>query len=79
MRPHSDDDSWELRVPVWIREFREVTSIEEYVETVERLAEPSTPPAQPLSAAPLDIPYAIGFADAEATAPTSLSPACRST
>jgi hypothetical protein len=64
MRPHPDDDSWELRVPVLIREFREVTSVQEYIETVERLAEPSAPPAQPLSAAPLDIPYAVGFADA---------------
>jgi hypothetical protein len=63
-RPAVDSDEWDIKIPVSIRDYREVTSAEEYIDTTERLAAPPEPPSQPLSAAPLDIPYAVSFADA---------------
>jgi hypothetical protein len=55
---------WELKIPVSIRDYRDVTSVEEYIDVVEHRAAPPEPPSQPLSAAPLDIPYAVSFSDA---------------
>jgi hypothetical protein len=63
-RPDQTSERWELRLPASIRDFRDVTSVEEYIDKVEQLVEPPEPPSQPLSAAPLDIPYAVSFADA---------------
>lgn len=63
-RPDPDSERWEVRIPARIREFRDVTTIEDYIDTVERLATPAGPPAQPLTAAPLNIPYAVSFIDA---------------
>ena len=64
MRPDPESERWQLRVPVSIRDFRAVTTIEEYIDKVEQLVAPPEMPSQPLSAAPLDIPYAVGFSDA---------------
>ncbi len=64
MRPDLESERWELRIPVSIRDFREVTAVEEYIDRVEQLVAPPDPPSQPLSAAPLDIPYAVSFVDA---------------
>jgi hypothetical protein len=63
-RPDLESEHWELRVPASIRDFRTVTSVEDYVERVEQLIAPTELPPQPLSAAPLDIPYAVSFVDA---------------
>jgi hypothetical protein len=63
-RPDSESERWELQIPASIRDFRDVTSIENYIDKVEELVEPPEPPSQPLTAAPLDIPYAVSFADA---------------
>lgn len=63
-RPEPDSERWELTLPVSIRDFRDVTSVEEYIDRMEQLVTPAEPPSQPLSAAPLDIPYAVSFADA---------------
>jgi hypothetical protein len=64
MRPDLESDRWELRIPVSIRGFRDVRTVEEYIDRVEQLVTPPEPPSQPLSAAPLDIPYAVSFTDA---------------
>lgn len=63
-RPAQDSDRWELKIPVSIRDYRDVTSVEEYIDAVEQRVAPPEPPSQPLAAAPLDIPYAASFADA---------------
>jgi hypothetical protein len=63
-RPDLENERWELRIPVSIRDYRDVTTVEEYIDRVEQLVAPPEPPSQPLSAAPLDIPYAVSFADA---------------
>jgi hypothetical protein len=63
-RPAEDSEQWDLKIPVYIRAYPDVTSIEEYIHVVEQRAAPPEPPSQPLSAAPLDIPYAVSFADA---------------
>jgi hypothetical protein len=60
----NDPDQWTMKVPVHIRAYRDVTSLAEYIDAVERRVEPPDLPSQPLSAAPLDIPYAVGFVDA---------------
>lgn len=64
MRPDLGSDRWEMEIPVSIRGFRDVRTVEEYIDRVEQLVAPPDPPSQPLSAAPLDIPYAVGFTDA---------------
>ncbi len=63
-RPAPDSDEWELWIAPAIRDYRDVTSAEEYIDVAERRAAPPEPPSQPLSAAPLDIPFAVSFADA---------------
>jgi hypothetical protein len=63
-RPAQDSDEWDIKIPVLVRDYRDVTSVEQYIDTTERLAAPPEPPSQPMSAAPLDIPYAVSFADA---------------
>lgn len=62
--PALDSERWELKIPVSIRDFRDVTTIEEYIDKVEQLVAPPEPPSQPLSGVPLDIPHAVSFADA---------------
>jgi hypothetical protein len=63
-RPAEDSEQWELKIPVHIRAYRGITSIEDYIDLVEQRVAPPEPLSQPLSAAPLDIPYAVSFADA---------------
>jgi len=63
-RPAEDSEQWELKIPVHIRDYRDVASVEEYIDVVESRVTPPEPPSWPLSAAPLDIPYAVSFADA---------------
>jgi hypothetical protein len=63
-RSAAGSDEWDLKIPASIRDYRDVTSAEDYIDKVERLVAPPEPPSHPLSAAPLDIPYAISFADA---------------
>ena len=54
---------WELKIPVSIRDYRDVTNVEEYIDMVGQRVVPPEPPPQPLPAL-LDIPYAESFADA---------------
>jgi hypothetical protein len=63
-RPDRESERWELRIPASIRDFCDVTSVEDYIDRMEQLVTPPGPPPQPLTAAPLDIPYAVSFADA---------------
>jgi hypothetical protein len=72
-RPDQGSDRWELKIPVSIRDYRDVTGVEEYIDVVEQLVTPPRLPSQPLSAAPLDIPYAVSFTDAGGKA-VSVSP-----
>ena len=64
MRPDPEGEEWSIRIEPVLREFRGVTTAEEYVGRIEELIEPPGPAAQPLTAAPLDIPYAVGYLDA---------------
>ena len=63
-RPDPSADQWEVKISASIRDYRDVTTIEEYIDRVQQLVSPPEPPIQPLTAAPLDIPYAVGFVDA---------------
>lgn len=63
-RPAPGEDPWRVKIPVHIRDFRDVVSIEDYIDRVEQITMPPEPLSQPLSSAPLDIPYAVSFADA---------------
>lgn len=52
-RPAQDSDQWELKIPASIRDYRDVTSVAEYIDVVERRVAPPEPPSQqPLSATP---------------------------
>jgi hypothetical protein len=62
--PSQAEEEWTVEVPPVLRAFRHVTTPEGYVEQVLRLVVPPEPPSAPLSPAPLDIPYAIGYLDA---------------
>jgi hypothetical protein len=63
-RPDPQSERWELKISASMRDFCDVATVEEYIDRVEQLVAPPEPPSQPLSAAPLDIPYAVGFVDA---------------
>jgi hypothetical protein len=63
-RPDEDDGPWELQIRDSIRDYRDTTTIEEYIDRVEQLVSPPEAPTQPFTATPLDIPYAVSFADA---------------
>lgn len=63
-RPDKAGEHWELELRPSIRDYRDVTSIADYIDRVEQLVSPPEPPAQPLTASPLDIPYAVSFIDA---------------
>ena len=62
--PVPDRDPWKLEIRDSIRDFRDVTTIEEYIDRVEQMASPPGAPSQPFTAAPLDIAYAVSFVDA---------------
>jgi hypothetical protein len=62
--PDFQPDTWEITIPVSIRDFRETATIEDYIDTTEHLATPSEPAVQPMTAGPLDIAYAVSFTDA---------------
>jgi hypothetical protein len=50
-RPDLESERWELRIPASIRNFRDVTTVEEYIDRVEQLVAPPGPAPQPLTAA----------------------------
>ncbi len=55
---------WTIQVPAVLRSYRDVTTIEDYIDTVTDLVAPPPIPSVPLSAGALDIPYAAGYLDA---------------
>ena len=57
-------EPWTVKVPAVLRRYRDVTSVEEYIDTVTALVAPPDPPSVPPAAGALDIPYAIGYLDA---------------
>jgi hypothetical protein len=63
-RSAADGEPWNLEIRDSIREYRDVATIEEYIERVEQMVSPPEAPSQPFTATPLDIPYSVNFADA---------------
>ncbi len=59
-RPNSVD--WEVRVPAVLRQYRDVATIEEYVDRVTELVTPTEPSSGTVSLP--DIPNAVGYLDA---------------
>jgi hypothetical protein len=60
-RPQPDVEEWTLRVPAILRAYRDVGSVDEYVDRTIELWVPQEAPSAPLSADPLDIPTALGY------------------
>jgi hypothetical protein len=63
-RPDADSQTWSLSIAPVLREFRGVTTAEEYIDRMAEMLEPPAPPPVPPSAGPLDIPNAVGYLDA---------------
>ena len=63
----NDSDQWELKIPVSIRDYRDVTSVEEYIDLVEHLVAPPEPPIGTLIRL-RTIRHAIEHGDARAKA-----------
>ena len=61
-RPNSVD--WEVCVPAALRQYRDVATVNDYVNRVTELVAPEEPVSVPLSSWPLDIPNAVGYLDA---------------
>ena len=61
-RPNSVD--WEVRVPAVLRQYRDVATLDEYINRATELVAPEEPVSVPLSSWPLDIPNAVGYLDA---------------
>jgi hypothetical protein len=58
------ESPWTIQVPAVLRGYRDVATIEDYIDTVTELVAPPPPPSVPLSISALDIPYAVGYLDA---------------
>ncbi len=63
-QPKPDIEDWTVRVPAVLRAYRDVTSVDDYLDCIAEQVSPPEPPAAPPSPSPLDIPYAIGYFDA---------------
>jgi hypothetical protein len=63
-QPKPDIEDWSVRVPAVLRVYRDITSIDDYLDCVAGQVAPPEPPAAPPSPSPLDIPYAVGYLDA---------------
>ena len=55
---------WTIQVPAALRDYRDVVTIEDYIDQVTELVAPAAPPSVPLSVGALDVPYAVGYLDA---------------
>lgn len=62
--PRTEQERWTVQVPAILRAYRDISSIDDYLDKVIELVAPPEPPSVPPSAAPLDIPYAVGYLDA---------------
>lgn len=56
--------AWTVQVPAVLRGYRNVATVEDYIDKVTELVAPPPPPPVPLSIGSLDIPYAVGYLDA---------------
>jgi hypothetical protein len=63
-QPKADVEEWTARVPAMLRAYRDIASIDDYLDCLIRRVAPPSPPSVPPSPSPLDIPYAIGYLDA---------------
>ncbi len=62
---HSDSsESWTIKIPAVLRKYRDVTGVEDYIDTVTALVTPPDAPPVPSPVSALGIPYAIGYLDA---------------
>jgi hypothetical protein len=61
-RPNSVD--WEVRVPAVLRQYRDVATVDDYINRATEPVAPEEPVPVPLSSWPLDIPNAVGYLDA---------------
>jgi hypothetical protein len=57
------EDDWTIRVPAALREYRDVTTIDDYLDQVCTSVMPGEPPG-PVSSEPADLPTAVGYLDA---------------
>jgi hypothetical protein len=65
VQPPTPGSPWTtIEVPAVLRSYRDVTTIEDYIDTVSGLVAPTPPPSVPLSIGTLDVPYAAGYLDA---------------
>lgn len=63
-QPQPGVEQWTIKVPVILREYRGISSIDDYLDRVIGLWVPEEPQSVPPSAGPLDLPYALGYLDA---------------
>jgi hypothetical protein len=63
-QPKSDVEDWTVRVPAALRAYRDIESIDDYLDRLVEQVAPPPPPSGPPSPSPLDIPYAVGYLDA---------------
>jgi hypothetical protein len=61
-QPTADAD-WTIRVPASLREYRDVATIDDYLDEVCKSVMPGEP-SVPMSSEPVDLPTAVGYLDA---------------
>jgi hypothetical protein len=64
LQPKPDIEEWTVRVPAVLRAYRDISSVDEYLDRLVDQVAPPVPPSAPPSPNPLDIPYAAGYLDA---------------
>jgi hypothetical protein len=63
-QPKPDIEEWTARVPAVLRSYRDIGSVDDYLDRLISLVAPPEPPSAPRSSGPLYILYAAGYLDA---------------
>lgn len=62
-QPKPDIEDWTIQVPAALRAYRNISSIDDYLDRLVEQVTPAEPPSVPPSPRPLDVPYAVGYLD----------------
>lgn len=63
-QPKADVEEWTARVPAVLRAYRDIASVDDYLDCLIGQVALPAPLSVPPSPSPLDIPYAVGYLDA---------------
>lgn len=63
-RPSTASEDWTMTVPPFLRRYKDIATVDDYLDRVIADYVPPEMPSAPISPHPLDVPYAAGYLDA---------------